>query len=328
MKARPDLEALIAAERAERPLDTHRQASFEQVCRALAAGHVPLSIPVEPLGVVGSGAIGSGVGAKGAAAGAKAASSAAVGAKGAAVGVAVGVKSTGAVAVGVKALATTAVVFGVGSAGYLWTEESSRAPVDSAILSTSVGNRGRGSAVHAPAASLVPGAARSVASSGSGGAVSAASSGSGGAVVRPPSRSEPAVAPSRLPERSRQAGPGGGAPLSVPVTLGPEESLEPAATPGGGFNDELRLLERAKRESSAGNAQQARAALAEHRQRFRGGVLVPEREALSAILDCSSENGSADDVERDRRRFAAFIRDFPSSPLAARVRRACSGDGE
>ncbi|MCA9611937.1 MAG: hypothetical protein KC586_04160, partial [Myxococcales bacterium] len=83
---------------------------------------------------------------------------------------------------------------------------------------------------------------------------------------------------------------------------------------------ELALLRRARAAQSAGDAADALAALAEHRQRFPHGALSAEREGTSALLRCQSRPDPAV--------AASFARTYPSSPLLARVRGACTSDSE
>jgi hypothetical protein len=80
------------------------------------------------------------------------------------------------------------------------------------------------------------------------------------------------------------------------------------------------LLRRARAAQSAGDTADALAALAEHRERFPRGALSAEREGTSALLRCQSRPDPAV--------AASFARAYPSSPLLARVRGACTSDSE
>jgi RNA polymerase sigma-70 factor (ECF subfamily) len=83
---------------------------------------------------------------------------------------------------------------------------------------------------------------------------------------------------------------------------------------------EAELLRQAEVARKAGDAPHALALLDEHRTRFANGVLVPEREAERVVVLCAL--GRAGEA---RSAAAAFLRDWPRSPLAGRVRATCGG---
>ena len=81
------------------------------------------------------------------------------------------------------------------------------------------------------------------------------------------------------------------------------------------FDEELRLIARAKQELAAGRPHLAGVWLSEHLQRFPGGVFGPEREVLSIDARCS------------QRKNPALAREFavrhPGSPMLDQLRRKC-----
>jgi RNA polymerase sigma-70 factor (ECF subfamily) len=84
---------------------------------------------------------------------------------------------------------------------------------------------------------------------------------------------------------------------------------------------EADLLRRADAARKAGDSSQALNLLEEHRVRFPTGILVQEREAERVVVLCAM--GRTGDA---RAAAAAFLRDWPHSPLAGRVRSSCGGD--
>ena len=85
------------------------------------------------------------------------------------------------------------------------------------------------------------------------------------------------------------------------------------------ISSETQLLHRARRALSAGEPAGAVSALDEHARLHPRGALTEEREALRAIARCSLGELQAQRV---------FLEAFPSSPLAERVRRACTSSEE
>jgi hypothetical protein len=97
----------------------------------------------------------------------------------------------------------------------------------------------------------------------------------------------------------------------------------PAPEPAGPatVSAEAELLRRADAARKAGDASRALDLLDEHRARFPTGILVQEREAERVVVLCAlGRTGDAHVAA------AAFLRDWPRSPLAGRVRGSCGGD--
>lgn len=88
------------------------------------------------------------------------------------------------------------------------------------------------------------------------------------------------------------------------------------STSAGKLAEEMRLIAAAKRDLEAGRPQLATAWLSEHGSRFPAGVFATEREGLSVLIRCGGEKNPL-----LAERFSAA---HPSSPLVARLRRACS----
>jgi hypothetical protein len=99
------------------------------------------------------------------------------------------------------------------------------------------------------------------------------------------------------------------------------EAPRSVASAGSSFEDELRLIEAAKRELDSAHASLALAALAEHARRFPRGVFRSEREGLRVLVACPNETPAA-----RLSAAAAFQRAYPDSPLLDRIWRTC-GDG-
>ena len=81
---------------------------------------------------------------------------------------------------------------------------------------------------------------------------------------------------------------------------------------------EAGLLRRADGALKVGNAALALELVDQHATSYPGGVLVEEREAERVLVLCGL--GRADDA---RIAASAFLRDYPRSTQAARVRGAC-----
>jgi hypothetical protein len=97
-------------------------------------------------------------------------------------------------------------------------------------------------------------------------------------------------------------------------------AIEPTVTTptASTLRDELALITAARAALASGRSADALASLDRYSQRFSRGMLRPE--SLAARVDALCALG-----ERDRARgvAAAFVAEFPSSALAARVRDAC-----
>ena len=98
-----------------------------------------------------------------------------------------------------------------------------------------------------------------------------------------------------------------------PITKRPDDDLANALA------QEAALLRRARAQLRDGDATAALRVLDEHTRRFADGALVEE--ALVLRIDARCAAGQS---ERARADADTFLRRHPSSPLAARVRRACA----
>jgi hypothetical protein len=83
-------------------------------------------------------------------------------------------------------------------------------------------------------------------------------------------------------------------------------------------DEDVELLTNANRALAAGDTGRAIALVEEHRARFPQSVLAPAREATGAIALCQSGQAS-----RGADAARAFLRAYPGSAFAARVRSAC-----
>lgn len=122
----------------------------------------------------------------------------------------------------------------------------------------------------------------------------------------------PAPLPAPAAEPPRPASVARARPRAAPSTAAPEP--EPAST----LPQEVALLRRAQRAINAERPAEALTILADHAVRFPGGVMAEEREAARVVALCRA--GRAAEA---RAAAARFLRERPSSPLAARVRAAC-----
>ena len=121
--------------------------------------------------------------------------------------------------------------------------------------------------------------------------------------------------------------------LEAPPSPSPERAVvahvarkAPRATsesPSGGtassqLEQELKLLSAAREGLKSGNATLAMERVQEHERRYPAGILVMEARALGVDALCA-------EGRRDAAREAAetFLKRWPESPLAARVRSAC-----
>ena len=104
-------------------------------------------------------------------------------------------------------------------------------------------------------------------------------------------------------------------PVAPRVSSGSWSTSPPASASPLTFDDELRLIQRAKTELDARRPAQAKAWLAEHAQRFPNGAFAPDREALRVLAGC---------MERpDPARALQFATQHPGSPMNERLRRDC-----
>lgn len=93
---------------------------------------------------------------------------------------------------------------------------------------------------------------------------------------------------------------------------------EPAPAKAASIDEELALLQRARDELLASTPGKALRTLAEHAQRFPRGALAPEREGLRTVARCQAGRDGAQAAAEQ------FLRKRPGSPLADRVRAACT----
>jgi RNA polymerase sigma-70 factor (ECF subfamily) len=131
--------------------------------------------------------------------------------------------------------------------------------------------------------------------------------------------------PDPLRSSTERIGPSEPAATAVGATAPAPAALDqPAPTPEPAgpatVAAEAELLRRADAARKAGDASRALDLLDEHRARFPTGILVQEREAERVVVLCAlGRNGDA------RAAATAFLRDWPHSPLAGRVRSSCGG---
>lgn len=95
------------------------------------------------------------------------------------------------------------------------------------------------------------------------------------------------------------------------------ETETPAPTPAPStLGQELKMLAEAQAALRAGAPERALALVVQHRASFPDGVMKEERQGIEALASCA--------LGRDYRAQAEqFLRSAQSSPLAARVRKAC-----
>ncbi len=150
-------------------------------------------------------------------------------------------------------------------------------------------------------------------------------------VVSSPERaSDPVVAPTRV-DGAADVEPPKPEPKPQPVvveTAETEPDPEPETPPTRrtapvkvrlNLADETKLLRRAKVALSQGKAQTARKRLAEHKRKFPKGELIELRMALEVATLCALGRQSQADAVASR-----FLKRFPSSALAAKVRQRCA----
>ena len=100
-----------------------------------------------------------------------------------------------------------------------------------------------------------------------------------------------------------------------PVRKRPSESVEGAA-----LLEEYTLIARMHRALGARDQAELSRAIDEHRRRFASGVLVEEREAMNAMLECmrSATREEAAAIA------SKFVARYPQSLHAARVEASCA----
>jgi hypothetical protein len=98
----------------------------------------------------------------------------------------------------------------------------------------------------------------------------------------------------------------------------PRRSTRPARPQIDPLLAELELIQRIKDALDAGRASEALARVEQHAREFARGSLAEEREALRVVALCG-----ADELARAQRAQQAFLRAYPRSAYAERVRTAC-----
>jgi hypothetical protein len=139
------------------------------------------------------------------------------------------------------------------------------------------------------------------------------------AAVASPLAPEPEVASAR-PETTATASSGLGPDANAPPRTAPRRERPAMATPALGeddaLHDEVARILLARKALRAGDCGAALFRLNEARTLFPAGVLSQEREVLTVeTLGCAGREAEAAD------RADAFLREYPSSPLAELVRR-------
>jgi outer membrane protein assembly factor BamD (BamD/ComL family) len=85
--------------------------------------------------------------------------------------------------------------------------------------------------------------------------------------------------------------------------------------------EELAILVRAHAAFRAHDLDATLAALDEHARRFPHGVLAEERSSQRVLALCAAGRSTEARAAAER-----FLRDYPESPMASRVRGACAND--
>jgi hypothetical protein len=146
-----------------------------------------------------------------------------------------------------------------------------------------------------------------------------------------PSIRAPAEMPSPVAKAEAPSGPGpresgSSAVRAVPPTKALSSSVTQAGTAtaapvqaGVSVAEEARLLREADAALRSGDTARAAGLLADHARQFPHGVLVEERDAQRVLVLCAA--GQEDDARAEASR---FLRAYPESPLAGRVRLACA----
>lgn len=111
-------------------------------------------------------------------------------------------------------------------------------------------------------------------------------------------------------------------PHAVPETVQPTPTVPPArvAVEESTLLEETLLLAKAQSAISAGVPGRALPWIEQHRARFSHGELAQERDAAEVFALCALHRTAS-----ARRARLQFLRVWPDSPLADRVRGACSG---
>lgn len=102
-------------------------------------------------------------------------------------------------------------------------------------------------------------------------------------------------------------------------TAEPAEAPAPPSAASSSLSEEAHLITQAQRALTAGNPAKALALVEQHWRSYGQGALAQERDAARIIALCAL--GRERDAREARRQ---FLRDWPGSALAARVRAACA----
>lgn len=139
------------------------------------------------------------------------------------------------------------------------------------------------------------------------------------AKARPGPRASAALAPELTADEPAPSAVASFAPIAPPSAAA---SSKPAPAPVGPATvaAEAALLRRADAARKAGNAALALALLNQHRAQFPNGVLAEEREAERVAVLCALGRQAQAHAAA-----ASFLRAYPHSPLAVRVRASCAG---
>jgi len=124
---------------------------------------------------------------------------------------------------------------------------------------------------------------------------------------------------SEAPEEAEPATPEVEPPVRAPVKARRAAAPAPERTQverRPGLGDELAVVESASRALRSGNPQAALGRLAEYRQRFPRGKLALEAQVLR--IEALARAGRTSEAQRLAR---GFVKRYPNSPVAARIRR-------
>lgn len=108
-------------------------------------------------------------------------------------------------------------------------------------------------------------------------------------------------------------------PEPEPEPKAPRTRRTPPTKTQPNLAEETKLLRRAKVALSQGQAQTARKRLSEHKRKFPKGELIELRMALEVATLCALNREQQADAAAGR-----FLKRFPSSALAAKVRQRCA----
>jgi len=108
-------------------------------------------------------------------------------------------------------------------------------------------------------------------------------------------------------------------PIAKPALPALTPAAPPSAVRAPALSEEVALLQRAERALRDGKPEQALSVLSEHARQFPKGELRAERTAARIAALCALHRQA-----EARRDAAAFLRQWPSSPLAAQVRASCA----